>query len=268
MDLEHPFSFRNAPPVVRTFIAVHALFFVLQIIPSVHEFVVTQLAFHPAGVLGGLKLWQPLTFTWPCAAYPGEPLWYLINFVFDIYLLWSFGREMEMRWGSAVFLRFVLFTSACAAAPALVFSTRFPEPVLGPWSLNMALVTVVGMMFPGARISFFFFQMQALYMVIALAVLALMMAVFQGASSALAYLGGMAGGYAFLRVGVWRLRARGVPARVREWWSGRRRRREETRLYDLDQEVDRILEKVSRQGSASLTDDERELMRSYSRLKR
>jgi len=88
----------------------------------------------------------------------------------------------------------------------------------------------------------------------------------------MAHLGGAAFGYLYYRSGV-RLSSSGVGlvGRLRSW--RRRVVQPSVRVYQppvdgLDDQVDAILEKISRQGEASLSDRERQLLMEASRRKR
>ena len=88
----------------------------------------------------------------------------------------------------------------------------------------------------------------------------------------MAHLGGAAFGYGYHRSGI-RLSsiADGLSKRMRFW--RRRAVRPSVRVYrpsvdGLDDQVDALLEKISREGEASLSDRERELLMEASRRKR
>jgi hypothetical protein len=52
-----------------------------------------------------------------------------------------------------------------------------------------------------------------------------------------------------------------------DWSIQRKEKKEIVQFHELGQEVDRILEKISADGIASLTPEEQRLMERYSRMK-
>jgi hypothetical protein len=133
------------------------------------------------------------------------------------------------------------------------------------------LLVAFAMMYPTAVFYLWFLiPLRAKHAVILFAGLELMFSFSSNSSGIanLAHLGGMATGFLYLKSASWRLAWR----RRRGRWAERAGRRvevqREARFHELGREVDRILEKISREGLSRLTPEERSLMERYSRQKR
>ncbi len=239
------------------------------------------------------QAWQLLTYGFlhdgPSLESPGYPynIWHI---VFNMLTLWFFGRPVEAVLGKGEFLRFYCVAIVMAGLAWVVgeqFSggaSRGPLPVLvGASGGVMAVVAVFIWYYPRETILIYGILPVPAW---AMGVLFLIMDI-QGArnhSSEVAHVAHLAGA-AFGAVYAWRrMNLSGLTD-----WAGqflgklrpprlRIARPEEDRTnatgwpdetdVPLDQEVDRVLEKISRSGEASLTPSERDtLTRASRRLK-
>jgi membrane associated rhomboid family serine protease len=62
----------------------------------------------PAGVLPGLRIWQPFTYLFL------HDVNYFLHIIMNMLMLWMFGRELEMVWGRNRFLRYYFLTGVGA----------------------------------------------------------------------------------------------------------------------------------------------------------
>jgi membrane associated rhomboid family serine protease len=176
-----------------------------------------QLALTPDRVVGGLALWQPLTYMW---VHSPVDLWHvLLNGLF----LWMFGGVLEQAWGSRAFLRFYLICGIGAGLVVLLSGLLFdPETkVVGASGAIYGLVVAWAITYPNRRIYLFgLIPIRGLYFALIPIVFALADFLMRGSGvSHAAHLGGMAIG-ALLVTGYWRPRK--LAARLRYWWLRRK----------------------------------------------
>lgn len=62
----------------------------------------------PAGVFPGLRIWQPFTYLFL------HEVTYIWHIVVNMFMLWMFGREVELVWGRNRFLRYYFLTGVGA----------------------------------------------------------------------------------------------------------------------------------------------------------
>ncbi|HLU24525.1 MAG TPA: rhomboid family intramembrane serine protease [Longimicrobiales bacterium] len=265
-----PFAFALTPWVKRLLIANAAVFFALLILDSITPGLGRYLAFAPAQVL--YRPWTVLTYMFVHAGF-----WHLF---FNLLALFFFGPPLEGRWGSDEFIKFYLVCGLGGAALSFVFAWN--HSVVGASAAVYGVMLAFAMTWPDSPIYIWgIFPVKAKWLVLILVGLSLLGTVNGpgGMVAHAAHLGGFAAAYLYLKFD--RPLAGHRVARLKRLFPRHRltvikgdkaaatverpavsRRREEERLMD---EVDRVLDKISTSGLASLTPDERRLLDEVSR---
>lgn len=152
-------------------------------------------------------VWQIFTYMFFHAVSIGHIL-------FNMLLLWWLGSELEMRWGSRLFLIYYL---ACGVGAGLIYlvgltfyqlvvgpNLAWLAPVIGASGAIYGLLLAYGIIF-GERVVLFFmlFPMKAKYFVMILSAIEFVTLLNSGVGgdsnvSNLAHLGGLVAGYLFL----------------------------------------------------------------------
>jgi membrane associated rhomboid family serine protease len=218
------------------------------------------LALWPEDVLGRLRIWQLAT----CALLHVD-LWHL---AFNAMGIWFFGRLVEQRLGARRYILFALGTVVTASLGYLLLSVlEGPRrPMIGASGLDFGVIVLCAFWYPRLTVLLFFVLPVPLWALAALFVfLEAMMLLEQGGGVAhAAHLGGALYGALYFRfMGHFDQLFSGLGA----WQHRRRRRRAERERRDsaeLRREVDRILDKVNREGMAALTDAERRVLKDAS----
>lgn len=197
----------------------------------------------------------------------------LAHIAFNMYILWMFGRNIEPVLGSREFLAFYIGAIVASGVCHLVVQAFDPVPVLGASGGVMGVVFLTAMYFPRATVLLFFvFPIELRWLAVLYAVVDIAGATHVFGSTHVAHaahLGGAAFGVAYKYFG-WRF----TPAieRFAGWLRSNRRRfaRPQVRLHqpsddEIRARVDLLLDKIHREGEASLTDEERAFLRDASR---
>lgn len=257
-------GFALTPWVKRLILANIAVFVLTFAAP----FVVAYLAFQPARIL--YMPWTLLTYMFVHGGF-----WHLF---FNLLSLFFFGPPIEARWGSKEFIKYYLI---CGMGGALLsFAFAFNSSVVGASGAVYGIMLAFAMIYPDMPIYIYaIFPVKAKWLIMVLAVFSLFSA-FGGSSDGVAHfahLGGFAAGYLYLKLdfrggaAVKKIKRMvnkpkltvvpgGPPDEPRQ--APRPRRRVDERLYD---DVDKVLDKISTQGMASLTEEERRLLDEVSR---
>ena len=229
-----------------------------------------------------LKAWELVTYGF---VHDSQNPWHL---VFNMFALWFFGREVEEIMGRAEFFRFYV-TAIVLAGLAWLVSVQVGQPLQAP---RMFLVGASGAVMAVLAVFIWYFPRQTvlLWGVLPVPAWALGILYFvsdvQGAATGggnVAHVAHVAGAI-FGLLYAWRGWQLGELTNVLATFRRRRMRvvrpdddatlprrppappREAPRLdADLQQEVDRILEKISRSGESSLTSAERDTLTQASR---
>jgi membrane associated rhomboid family serine protease len=263
MVFNQPFAYRSLPPAVKVLLTATVGVFVAQWVFSLvgGPGLVGFFGLTPARVTGHLWLWQTVTYLF----LHGGPF----HLLFNCYMLWALGKVIETQWGTKSFLFYYLLCGVGAAIVNVIVEPHAMTPVIGASGAIYGLLVAFAMMYPNAVfLVMFIVPLKAKHAVIFFALLELMFSASANQShiANLAHLGGMATGFLYLKSHTWRYDFRFWRGRVTEWTRTKTAPRPPMQFHELGAEVDRILEKISQKGRASLTRDERNLLERYSRL--
>lgn len=266
-------------PWVKRLLIANAAIFLLMWISGSAGFFVEWFAFRPSRIL--TRPWGALTYMFLHAGF-----WHVF---INMLMLFFFGLPLERRWGSLEFIKYYLLCGLGGVALSFVFQS---SSIIGASAAVYGLMLAFAMTWPDAPIYIWgIFPIKAKWLAAFLFVVSTLSA-FGGGGDGIAHfahLGGLVTGFVYLRTD-WRtpgwLRGRGAAGSFRpggrsgsgktrgqrptrpESSSGARagwRRSDEEALLD---EVDAILDKISRSGMQSLTPKELELLNEVSRRRR
>jgi membrane associated rhomboid family serine protease len=189
------------------------------------------------------------------------------HILFNMYALWLFGGEVERSMGSKPFLRFYLVTGIGAGIITYLFNIEARMPTVGASGAIFGILVAYAMMFPrNIILAFFIIPMRAWQFVIIFGLFELIASVSSGGSGGgiayNAHLGGMAIGFLYIYFG----------RTVKYYWNGfmgqsdsDRRRKRIHSVVDTEEyirnEIDPILDKISKYGMNSLTRKEKKKLR-------
>lgn len=199
----------------------------------------------------------------------------VITLLFHCLFLWSFGSEIERLWGRVHFLRlFVSGLVGAACTTGIAGLTYMPRlelaGILGGLS---GILLAFALLWPDRQVFFFMIPMKMRWLIL---IFLIMMAV-SSLGAILQVTGGALGGAAFVYYYVRRgnrVHTAYDPegGGLKAWWEEfkkkrrlEKKRKEISRRIDLKEEVDRILEKISKTGMQSLSRKEKALLDQASR---
>jgi membrane associated rhomboid family serine protease len=249
------------PPMVKILILVNVAVYLLQQI--VGDNLIYYFGLIPSRVLSGW-IWQPVTYMFLHGGF--------FHILFNMFILWMFGRILEQVWGSRRFLQYYFITGIGAGLLNIGLTALFSQPMamnvptVGASGAIYGLLLAFGVLFPNQLIYLYFFvPVKAKWMVIGLVVIEFVSG-FNPASPVahFAHLGGMVIGYVYLKWRKWSYRAKqaaGERAHQRHMkvvWD----RREE--IARLQEEVDELLDKINEDGIESLSGSERRRLKEAS----
>ncbi|MGH7476248.1 MAG: rhomboid family intramembrane serine protease [Longimicrobiales bacterium] len=278
-----PFGLSMTPWVKRLVIANGGVFLLSWLLPAVAAY----LALYPMRLL--TLPWTPLTYMFVHAGF--------LHLLFNMIGLFFFGPPLEARWGSKEFVRFYLVCGLGGAAFSFIFAPQ--AAVVGASAAVFGVLLAFAMNWPDAPIYIWgILPVKAKWLIAFLAAITLLSA-FGGSGDGVAHfahLGGFVAGWVYLKLdpfgrtsGGWRASATAAPRgrrgpgrtlgdrlrRLRPRTTLRvmqpgddpadrqpPRRRVDERVLD---EIDRVLDKISREGMSSLSPEEKRLLDDVSR---
>ena len=238
--------------------------------------VTSALDLSPESVLHG-QVWRLLTYAF---CHDVHSVWHIL---FNMLFIVWFGATLERMYGTREFLLFYLAAAVVSGVAflALAFALGDPTPAVGASGAVMAIMAVYAIHFPRDEIFLFgLIRIQIRFFVLFYLVYDLYPVLTalsgDGRSDGVAHaahLGGLAFGFLYHHFGLRFDRSWDVFKRLRAPRMRMRKPPESIRLYEpstdnftprsenLETKVDAILAKIQAHGEASLTDQEREILR-------
>ncbi|MDD5557875.1 MAG: rhomboid family intramembrane serine protease [bacterium] len=203
----------------------------------------------PGLAVGRLFVWQFATYIFLHAN--------ALHLLFNMFVLWMFGRDVEMALGSR---RFTFYYLACGVGAGAISAIAYRSGaiIIGASGAIFGLMVAFAMLFPERVVTLLVFfvlpvNMRAKHLVLLFAGIELLLIIAHAGDDFIAHfahLGGALCGFLLMR----------YYAGGRRWPSfGRRGRGGGARAAGPVRSrarIDEILDKISRYGMASLTDDE------------
>jgi membrane associated rhomboid family serine protease len=199
----------------------------------------------------------------------------LFHILFNMFVLWMFGCDIERAWGTREFVKYYFITGVGAGLFTFIFSFNSQIPTIGASGAIFGILVAFALMFPNRLIYvYFLFPVKAKYLVIFFAVIEFL-ASFRHTSDGIghfAHLGGMVIGYlyiksdfripSFFRFSTYLTGLRNLKHRRRMRTVSRQRDREQR----LMERVDQILDKINQVGYDNLTKEEKKTLEQASQI--
>lgn len=241
--------------MVKWLLVMNFAVFVLCISPTLSNFFFEWGAVWPETLLRSVQVWRLIAYQFLH--------WDAMHFLFNMIVLYFFGPILEHQWGSRTFLRFYLLSGAAGGVvyTLLVLLHILPAgPMAGASGALNAVLMAVAILYPKMLVFIYgLIPVRIGFLVGIMLILSLMrFATGQNAGGEAAHLTGLAAGAVYVLYKPWFTKIR--LTRKKQNWQ---RRIEKEREFEA--EVDRILEKVNREGIHSLTRKERQILQEATR---
>lgn len=256
-------GYHLTPWVKRLLIANAVVYLGTRFMPSLIEL----LAFQPSEVF--YRPWTVVTYMFTHGSF-----WHVF---FNMLALFFFGPPIEERWGSKEFIKYYFICGLGGAALSFLFA--FNSAVVGASAAVYGVMLAFAMLWPDIPIYIWgILPVKAKYLMAILVGVDLLSSLRPGMGDGVAHfahLGGFAAGFLYIKLDfatgspLQKLRRLFVRRKLKVVPGGtppreppRPKRRDDDGMLD---EVDRVLDKISTQGMASLTPEERKLLDEMSR---
>jgi len=246
------FSYKPAlfTDAIKILVSVNFGIFLLQTIARTEGMFFPLFGLVPKLVWSEFMLWQPFTYLF----FHGS-IWHVL---INMFVLWMFGSELERLWGKEHFLKFYFVTGVGAGLVTIIFGLNSMTPIVGASGAVYGVLLAYGLTYPNRTVYLYgIIPIKSLWFVIGIGVIAFMSS-FDNVSqiSHLTHLSGMVIGYLMLK----------RPVRFNDLWFTIRKRTLEYKIKHeekkvsqhqaIEREIDRILDKINREGFESLTNEE------------
>ncbi|MGA9408432.1 MAG: rhomboid family intramembrane serine protease [Bacteroidota bacterium] len=224
----------------------------------------------------GFQVWQLFTYLFMHAG--------LSHLFFNMLALWMFGMELENTWGSRKFLTYYLICGVGAGLSNILIGPLFTSvgPTIGASGAIYGVLLAYGLLFPDRLIFIYFFiPLKAKYFVVLYMVIEFVSVSNTDGIAHFAHLGGAVVGFIYLLADGFRFSRSQSSVRSRNvfsGWTAPRRPNDsyenvtEAQVYDIkenqrkeeaqviQQRIDDILDKISKAGYQSLSDEEKKML--------
>jgi len=247
-------GFRIGPGMISPFIKVmlisNTVLFILQ---NIFPNLTTQLGLIPALFFSDFpnKLFQPFTYMFLHGGF--------FHLLFNMFILWMFGTEIELAWGSKKFGRFYLLSGLFGAIATLIVQSGQMATTIGASAAIYGVLIAYWMMFPNRMLYIYFlFPVKVKWAIPGLMLLGLLAG---GANIAhMAHLGGALFAFVYMKAD-WRW------LRLGNYFRNLRYKQKEAKLNknrqkaeDTMKRVDEILDKINAVGINNITTEERRFL--------
>jgi len=287
-------GFSFFPPVIKNLLIINVAVFFVQMLGgqiavgnglSLENIIIKYFALIPIDGLGNEFIrwsfypWQLITYQFLHGGFG--------HIFFNMFALWMFGMEIENSWGSKKFLYYYLLSGVGAGLCHLFLSPLLGggnAPTIGASGAVYGIMIAFALMFPNRYIFLYFFiPVKAKYLITFLIVMEFMLIDSAGSSVAhLAHLGGALTGFIFIlldkRINV---ELKNVFSRspyrttkpfnplggITDRFKKKQDNVEDAKYYEVEEkdevtqeEIDRILDKISQSGYQNLTEKEKKIL--------
>ncbi len=285
------FGFSFFPPVIKNLLIINCVVFFIQIVgeqvriaPGLYfsDVIIKYFALIPIEGIGSASFypWQLITYQFMHGGFA--------HIFFNMFSLWMFGMEIENMWGSKKFLYYYLLCGISAGIFHLSLSpllTGGTGPTIGASGAIFGVLVAFGMIFPNRYIFLYFLVPVKAKYLIAFFILIEIFAINNAAPAVahLAHLGGALAGFLFImfdprtdaeikylfKKSSYRKSTK--PFNPFDGLKNRFKKKEEpeeAKFYEIKEEdegisqedIDKILDKISQSGYQNLTEKEKRIL--------
>jgi len=221
-------------PVIQWLLVANIGIFFFEIIlktfwgVSAYNWFVLAFGLVPSAVTHGLRIWQPFTYLF---LHDGSTIWHILT---NMFVLFMFGRELELVWGRMRFLQYYFLTGVGAGLINVIVNTipvfwghpPSDVPTIGASGAIFGILLACAILFPDRQVIMFPIpiKMTMRTFVIVMIVFEFLGTFGLGGSniSHVCHFGGMLVGWVYLRRGSFLY---GVRNTVTDWQNKRNRKR-------------------------------------------
>lgn len=261
-----PLSLDRLPKAIKWLLISNIAVYVIQVFAG-RGFIYT-FGLVPYRVIKNFWFWQVFTYMFLHGG--------LFHLLFNLFILWMFGKGVEDAWGTKPFLKYYFICGLGAALFIILTGPKSMMVNIGASGAIYGILAAFAMLYPEAIIYLYFLiPIKAKHLAILLGVVAFLAGI-SGSGPGIAHLGHLGGllvGYVYLKFPVWKYRfhpRKFLPGlhfpkiKLRNFFK---RWPREEKMGNLEEEVNRILDKILIRGVESLTPEEKRIMDEYTRRK-
>ena len=239
------------PSGVKLLVIINIVVFILTELSGQRNMLFSSFGLVPNQVWTNFKVWQLFTYLFVHGGF--------LHIFFNMFVLWMFGKDLEIQWGKNEFLLFYFTCGIGAGLMTVLFSVNSIVPIVGASGAIYGLLVAYGFTYPNRMVYLYgLFPLKVKYMVLGLGVIAFFASLSANQSnvSHITHLSGMIIGVLYIyfifnwkniKMEYYRLRLKNLKQKTSA-------QNDEEVL--MKKKVDEILDKLNASGWDSLTEQE------------
>jgi len=239
------------PSGVKLLVIINIVVFILTELSGQRNMLFSSFGLVPNQVWTSFKVWQLFTYLFVHGGF--------LHIFFNMFVLWMFGKDLEIQWGKNEFLLFYFTCGIGAGLMTVLFSINSIVPIVGASGAIYGLLVAYGFTYPNRMVYLYgLFPLKVKYMVLGLGVIAFFASLSANQSnvSHITHLSGMIIGVLYIyfilnwkniKMEYYRLRLKNLKQKTSA-------QNDEEVL--MKKKVDEILDKLNASGWDSLTEQE------------
>jgi len=239
------------PSGVKLLVIINIVVFILTELSGQRNMLFSSFGLVPNQVWTNFKVWQLFTYLFVHGGF--------LHIFFNMFVLWMFGKDLEIQWGKNEFLLFYFTCGIGAGLMTVLFSINSIVPIVGASGAIYGLLVAYGFTYPNRMVYLYgLFPLKVKYMVLGLGVIAFFASLSANQSnvSHITHLSGMIIGVLYIyfifnwkniKMEYYRLRLKNLKQKTSA-------QNDEEVL--MKKKVDEILDKLNASGWDSLTEQE------------
>jgi membrane associated rhomboid family serine protease len=248
------------PPGVKLLLTINILVFFIVEISGLNHAIYKQFGIVPVDVWTQFKLWQIATYQFLHGGF--------YHLFVNMFVLWMFGRDLELFWGKSKFLKYYFITAIGSGIVTFLLSINSSIPVIGASGAIYGILLAYGLLYPNRKVYvYFLFPIKIKYFVALITFIAFTSSFNQSSAgiSHITHLSGILIGYVYLR------RNNLKQTLNFSWFSKniiqikKRKSNQQDTVVDntlYQRRLNEILEKLAKNGWDGLTESEMKILNS------
>ena len=251
-----PTLFTNA---IKILISVNFGIFILQTLSASESLFFPLFGLVPKFVWSDRMIWQPFTYLF----FHGG-IWHVL---INMFVLWMFGSELEKIWGKKHFLKYYFFTGVGSGVATMFFNLYSITPIVGASGAVYGVLLAYGLTYPNRTVYLYgIIPIRSIWFVFGIGIIAFISSIDNISQiSHMTHLFGMIIGYFLLKKpikwnGLWfTIRKKAIE------YSIQKEEKKISKQFQVEQNINRILDKINNNGFENLTKEEQDQLYKGSR---
>ena len=252
----------TTPTGIRLLIIINVIVFIILELSGMKNELFRQFGLVPRDIWTHFKIWQTVSYMFLHDGF--------FHILFNLFVLWMFGRDLEINWGKREFLRYYFVAGIGSGVITMLFSLESFIPVVGASGAIYGLLLAYGIQYPNRLVYLYLLiPVKVKYVVAFLAVIAFVASFSPERStiSHMTHLSGMAIGYIYLRFNLIKISviyflSKSKHIRLK---NIKKQTPNAEDPQNLNKKVDEILDKINKNGWESLSETEQLLLQEASK---